>query len=76
MSITCIDYVEKLGSVVSNIEPFDTCSFTLGKVFVHARSKFESVIFCVLMLAQGSNLDELFAILGKFGGFSHSDKGF
>ena len=31
---------------MSNIEPFDTRSFPLGKVCVRARSKFENVIFC------------------------------
>ena len=33
-------------SVVSNFEPLDVRSFLLGKVCVHARSKFENVIFC------------------------------
>ena len=39
-------------SVVSNFEPIDARSFPLGKVCVHARSKFEIVIFCALMLAR------------------------
>ena len=42
-------------SVVSNIEPLDTRSFSLGKLCVHARSRFEKVIFCVLILARNSN---------------------
>ena len=38
-------------SVVSNFELLDARSFLLGKVCVHARSKFEIVIFCAPMLA-------------------------
>ena len=47
--------MDRVISVVSNIEPFDTRSFPLGKMCVRARSKFENVIFCVLVLARCSN---------------------
>ena len=35
-------------SVVSNLEPLDTCSFLLGKVCICACSKFENAIFVCL----------------------------
>ena len=53
-------WILKNSSVVSNIEPLDTRSFSLGKLCVRARSRFEKVIFCVLILARNSNARQTF----------------
>ena len=47
-------------SVVSNIEPLDTRSFSLVKLCVRARLRFEKVIFCVLILARNLNARQTF----------------
>ena len=49
------DFNSIFSSVASNIKLLDTRSFQLGKLCVHACSKFESVIFCALILAQSLN---------------------
>ena len=49
------DFNSIFSSVASNIKPLDTRLFLLGKLCVRARSKFESVIFCVLVLTRDSN---------------------
>ena len=51
-------YINKIwNSVVSN--PLDTRLFLLVKVCARARSKFEIVIFCALVLTRGSNQNEI-----------------
>ena len=54
------NYFYNCSSVVSNIEPLDTRSFLLGKLCVCARSRFEKVNFCVLILARNSNARRTF----------------